>query len=385
MKNKPLLSIAIATKNREKYCIETIKSILNYKDPRIEIAVADNSDTNAVQVLVNEINSPQVKYLYDNTLISSIDNFNRAMELATGEYVILIGDDDSIHYKIMEVVEWMKTNDIESVCSKDTFTFLWPGAHPNFPNGNLSIPNFKDSYTIADPQKEIIKLLNNGLVNYFFYKVPKSYHGIVKKSLMNEVKVKTGNYYGALSPDIFSVVSLSLLIKKHAVLDYPISIAGVCPTSTTSDQIKGKHSGDLKDMPHLKNRKIPYNWDKLVPEIYSVPTTWADSGLNALSAMNREDLRAEFNYYPLIAHTILINRNFFLKYSIKKSEEFRKLQKTPFLVFWYKASKSVFRLLYDKFKLVSKSKKEGSVLSYSEMYNFQNVFEKINTIDFYKS
>src|SRR5690606_19449563 len=107
-----------------------------------------------------------------------------------------------------------------------------------------------------------------------------------------------GNYYGALSPDIFSVVSLSLIVTKHAVLDYPVSIAGVCATSTTSDQIKGKHSGDLKDMPHLKNRKEPYIWDKLVPEIYSVPTTWADSGLNALNAMGRSDLRKNFNYYP---------------------------------------------------------------------------------------
>lgn len=40
--------------------------------------------------------------------ISSIDNFNQAMDLTTGDYVILIGDDDSILPKIVEIAHWAK-------------------------------------------------------------------------------------------------------------------------------------------------------------------------------------------------------------------------------------------------------------------------------------
>lgn len=298
-----LLSIVIATKNREFYCIETIKSILSFKSDLIQIAISDNSDTNQIQLFVDSINNKNIVYRYNNSAISSIDNFNYAMDLATSEYVILIGDDDSVHPKIIELVQWAKENDIESFCSKDTFTFLWPGADPDFPGGLLKIPKIKKSYHLVDPKKELIKLLKNGLVNYFFYKVPKSYHGIVKKSAMDEIKRLTGNYYGALSPDIFSVVSLSLIVKNHCVLNYPITIAGVCPASTTSAQIVGNHCGSLDEMPHLKNRKDSYIWDSLVPKIYSVSTTWGDSGLHALTSNKRDDLKKYFNFYPLIAQT----------------------------------------------------------------------------------
>ena len=61
---KPLISVAIATKNREKYCIEAIKSILAYKNSEIEIAVADNSATDEVKKFVETINSPAIKYSY---------------------------------------------------------------------------------------------------------------------------------------------------------------------------------------------------------------------------------------------------------------------------------------------------------------------------------
>ena len=62
---KPLVSIAIATKNRQKYCIEAIKSILAYNNPEIEIAIADNSETSEVKEFIEKINSTFIKYFYD--------------------------------------------------------------------------------------------------------------------------------------------------------------------------------------------------------------------------------------------------------------------------------------------------------------------------------
>lgn len=380
-----LLSIVIATKNREFYCIETIKSILSFKSDLIQIAISDNSDTNQVQLFVDSINNKNIVYRYSNLGISSIDNFNYAMDLATGEYVILIGDDDSVHSKIIELVQWAKENDIQSVCSKDTFTFLWPGAHPDFPNGLLKIPKIKNSYHLVDPKKELIKLLQNGLVNYFFYSVPKSYHGIIKKSAMDEIKTITGNYYGALSPDIFSVVSLSLILKNHCVLNYPISIAGVCPASTTSAQIVGNHCGSLDEMPHLKNRKDKYIWDSLVPKIYSVSTTWGDSGLHALTSNKREDLKKYFNPYPLIAQTIMMNRNYIFKFSIKKSEEFRIERNVNFFVFWILIIYYSFFLIFEKLVKTLKSKFTKESTDYDNINGFDAVFEKIDLLSFYNT
>ncbi|OWP85197.1 hypothetical protein BWK59_01250 [Flavobacterium davisii] len=379
MENKPLLSIAIATKNREKYCIESIKSILlllNNDD--IEITVADNSDTEQVKIFVEEINHPSIKYIYDNGSVSSIENFNRAMELTTGEYVMLIGDDDTILPSAIDIAKWAKYNNVDSVCCKKTITYFWPNAHPRFPKGLLKIPKIeKDKKIKIDPNKELVNLLEGGLVNYMFYNVPKSYHGIVKKSIMDEIKRITGNYYGALSPDIFSVVAISLISKNHYIINNPITIAGVCPSSTTSAQIKGAHAGLLKDMPHFKNRKEKYTWSSKIPEFYSVTTTWGDSGLNALRSMGRSDYEFFFNVYPLIAQSILMNRSTILSLVIRESEILRKKLEKNFIEYWSLTIFAAIKLILDKVVVVLKNnidkegKKEG-------IENFEQLFEYLN-------
>lgn len=345
---QPLLSIAIATKDREQYCIKTIQSILSFKDDRIQITVADNSKTTKVKEFVDALASPQIAYLYDNSPISSIDNFNRAMEMTTGEYICLLGDDDGILPEAMDYLEWAKLNNIDSFCCKDTIPYFWPGAHPSYESGGLFVSKFTEGKKKVDAKKELVKLLEAGIVNYMFFDLPKSYHGFVKKDIMLEIKEKTGNFYGALSPDIFSVVAIALSCKNHYIIDKPLTIAGVCRTSTTADQFKGLHSGELKDMPHLRNRKVPYIWDKDIPEFYSVTTIWGDSGLNSIDAMKMPEYRQYFNIYPLVAQALLMNRKQILNYMIEKCEKLRKEKKIGRLVFWSRVSFSVLGLVIDK-------------------------------------
>lgn len=345
-----LLSVVIATKDREYYCIEVIKSLLNFNDERIEICISDNSSTEAIMEFVSNLEVKNVKYMYVSEHISSIDNFNFAMDLATGDYVTLLGDDDLILPSAVEVLEWAKDNDVDAISSRNICTYFWPGANYHYPNGALIIPKFSNLKIRVDDRSELIKLLKGGIVNYMFYDLPKSYHGFVKRSIMKKIKNITGNYYGALSPDIFSVVSISLLSKKHYIIDRPFTIAGVCKKSTTANQIDGTHCGPLEDMPHLKNRKTKYDWDKSIPKFYSVTTTWGDSGLHALNAMQRNEYRKYFNMYPLLAQSVLMNRKSILTLALKEINELRRRKGISFFIFWFRIGLSATYLFYDKIK-----------------------------------
>ena len=45
----PLLSIVIPTKNRQKYALSIIQTILSIKDYALELVIQDNSDTNELE------------------------------------------------------------------------------------------------------------------------------------------------------------------------------------------------------------------------------------------------------------------------------------------------------------------------------------------------
>ncbi len=356
---KPLLSIIIATKNRVSYCINSIETILSNANDDFELIVQDNTDTLELKdYLFANLTDKRLVYRYTPPPFSSIANFNAALELATGEYVCLIGDDDGVCATIFEVVKWAKNNNIDSVCPKVFVDFYWPDAFYHGSKGYVYIPYYSKTISKLNPQSKIKGLLNDGIVDYMKFNLPKLYHGLVKKSCLDEIKAINGYYIGGLSPDIYTAVSLSFFVKNHVVIDFPITISGACKVSTTVAGLNGGHSGLLSEAPHFRDRGV-YEWDKRIPKYYSVQTIWAES---AISAMVDLDLAAHyeaFNLAKMVAKSIAIapkHTKLFLAETTKILEK-NQLNK---VVFYFKLSLSfvsiVFFTYYNKILNKIKSK-----------------------------
>jgi glycosyltransferase involved in cell wall biosynthesis len=278
----PLLSIVIATKNRVKYCINSIETILDYPHTDFELIVQDNTDNLELKEYVDfNFHDSRLIYQYTPPPFSSIDNFNAALELANGKYVCLIGDDDGVCSTLFEMVRWADKNQVDSVCPNLFVDFYWPGAfHPNG-QGYLYIPWFSKKVWKKDPKESLQPLLEDGIIDYMRFNLPKLYHGLVRRSCFEEIKNINGYYIGGLSPDIYAAVSLSNIVQNHIVIDFPLTISGACKVSTTVAGFTGGHSGKLEDAPHLRDRGN-YQWDPLIPRYYSVSTIWSESALKAI-------------------------------------------------------------------------------------------------------
>lgn len=308
---QPLLSIAIPTRNRQKYCISAIEDILSHEYTNFEICVHDNSDNDQIaQYLLNRTYDSRLKYCYFPERLGSVSNMNKVISMTSGKYLIMIGDDDSILPELFKTVEWADLNGVDSICPKPMVDYFWPNSHPDYDCGLLKIPIFTGKIEKVDINKQIGKLLSKGLIQYLVYYLPKVYHGIISRDLMNDIKIMTGHYFGGLSPDIYSSIALSSLVKNHYVIDYPISIAGICNKSSSSESIRNGHSGNLSSAPHFILRG-EYHWDKMIPAYYSVETIWAESALKAFEEMGLADLRRKFNFNYFAAFALLRNRSIF--------------------------------------------------------------------------
>lgn len=311
----PLLSIVIATRNRIPYAISAIQSILEIPDSRLELVIQDNSDSRELETYVHaNIRDSRFRYRYTPPPFSMIDNFNAAVELATGEYLCLIGDDDGVNPEIMEAAEWAKSENLDSLAVKNKIYYFWPGTDipatlfTKVTDGYFQINQFRGYLIDAEIEKEMRNLMRNGALYYLLFKLPKLYHGLVHRRCLEAVHEKTGGYFGGLSADIFSSLTIACVAKRVVITDYPLTIPGACGVSgsVVEGQIKA-HSKRLEDAPHFRHRG-DYHWCELVPRIYSVETIWTDSGVAALRAMGREDLVQELNVAKLAAYCIWTNR-----------------------------------------------------------------------------
>ncbi len=310
----PLLSIVIPTRNRRTYVESAVASILAIDDPQIELVIQDNSDEQILsESLSGYLKDCRLKYRYTPPPLSSVGNFNNAIQHATGEYVCIIGDDDGINPQILEAVRWAKANNIDALTGNLCANYRW--ANTGAPNtfftkmtdSTLTVTHFSGRFRQVDIEKSLREFCNSGFTYHIEYDLPRVYHGIVKRVLLNELHYKNGAYIKALSPDIYLSLAITNYVKNLVVIDYPLTIPGVCQKS--SSVIEGQinnHPRGLNAIPHLQNNP-GYVWTKEVPALYTIETIWADSSFHAFRDINREDLLERFNSYEMYARILMRN------------------------------------------------------------------------------
>lgn len=315
MNNIPLLSILIPTKNREEYALKVAYQILEINDDRIQLIIYDNSDANKLEHLLGDcLKDPGIKYFYNNEVLSFVENFSLGISKCDGEYVTIIGDDDGINPFIIDIADWANKNGVEAITPSLSLVYYWPesGVHSKNDNGRLVISEISCKAKFYNPAKEVVKLLKNGCQNYLSLNLAKAYHGMIKKTVLEEIKNRAGNYIGGLSPDIYLSIATSLLVKKVLIIDYPLTISGICKKSGSSDYATGRHTGKLEEAPHFRGH-INYEWSDKVPSFYSGENIWADSALAAIKDLKFKNLIQAFNIDVISA------------YSIKSYPEFKKI------------------------------------------------------------
>jgi glycosyltransferase involved in cell wall biosynthesis len=311
----PLLSIVIPTRNRMPYAISAIQSILEISDTRLELVVQDNGESRALEAWIQtNIQDARLQYSYCGRPLSFVDNFNAAVNSASGEYVCLIGDDDGINPEIMKAAEWAQGQSVDSLSVKTRANYIWPDAgipstiFTKVTGGVLTIFDFRGAIIDTDGEKEMRAFVRAGGMNYLNHNLPKLYHGLVRRDCLEKIKKKTGAYFGGLSPDIFASLAMACVAKRMVMTDYPLTLPGACGASASIiEGVKKRNSKNLEEAPHLRDRG-EYHWSELVPRIYSVETIWADSGVAALRAMGRDDLVRRINLPRLAAYCIWVNR-----------------------------------------------------------------------------
>lgn len=316
--NNILISILIPTKNRYTTLIPVINSIIaNTSFENFEIVVQDNSDENDDFLDFFEKNpNDKIKYFYKKESIPISDNTELAISNSSGEYLVFIGDDDFISPAIFDITQTLKEKDISCLMFEcgyywwDTVLFSKEN-HYNRPQ-NLWIPNNPSMDLIKmSCQVELQKTLEKGAISY--YSLPRFYHGIVRKSLLDKIKEKTGKALIGSCPDISFAVSLSLVTDKYYYMNYPVTIFGASKNSGGGWTARKSHFGKLEDMKFLRHETVK-NWDTDIPRIWSQRTIYPQTTKEVLSAFDKNN---DINYIPLYT-AMLIYETYLFKYIYPK-------------------------------------------------------------------
>ncbi|WP_010175488.1 glycosyltransferase family 2 protein [Bacillus coahuilensis] len=302
-----LLSIVIPTKNRFNYLIECLSAIIDIGSDKIEIVVQDNSDNMEVEEYIRTLNWPHIKYFYESKKLSQTGNSELAVEHSTGKYVCYIGDDDAVATQLIEVVKLMEKYSIDA-CTFDVATYNWPDVIAHNPKIIPFRFNKSDVRIKKIDSKQVLsRYLSNGMQEIKL--LPRVYHGILSKEILEEIKTRTGSYFPGPSPDMANATAASLIVRKFFKIGYPLIIDGKSYKSAGGMGLRGAHTGKLTGVSQLSD-DVEANWNARIPKLWLGRTIWPESCIKALEAMQETEYINKMNWHAIYARILLRNSEY---------------------------------------------------------------------------
>ena len=237
-------SLVIPTRNRLDLLKFAVTSVLKQEYTDWEVIISDNASSEDIEGYVNSLNEPRIKYSRSEKYLSITESWNRCIDLSTGDYVIMIGDDDILlknHFQIAHnLIEKYEKPDL---IYTNAFLYAYPNVIPSFPKGVFQsfgslhgMPKHERPFWLDEPCKR--SLMQETLKFNSIYSTNMQ-HALISRSLLEKTK-REGKLFHSPYPDIYAMSAL--LHEADRVLIYPkeVVVIGISIKSHGYFAINGK-------------------------------------------------------------------------------------------------------------------------------------------------
>lgn len=101
---KPFVSFCMATYKREEILLETLQSIQRQTYKNFEVIVSDNDIEETGKEWVGKLNDNRFKYFANTHNLGMKPSFNKSIERSSGEFIVMIADDDPVYFDMLETL-----------------------------------------------------------------------------------------------------------------------------------------------------------------------------------------------------------------------------------------------------------------------------------------
>lgn len=129
------LSILLPTRNGMPLLAHAARTVLAEPDADVELVVSDNNSDGAVARFVEQLNDPRVVYSRSDRTLSVTESWNRALALMSGDYFLMLGDDDGLVPGAVTKLRGLVDTHTPDLVYSSAYLLVHPGAQPEHPNG----------------------------------------------------------------------------------------------------------------------------------------------------------------------------------------------------------------------------------------------------------
>jgi glycosyltransferase involved in cell wall biosynthesis len=228
-------SFLIPSKNRLELLKYAIDSILRQQYQDFEIIISDNASEQDYAGFVDKIDDSRIIYQRLNEPVSVTENWRRALARASGDYVLMLGDDDALTpWFLPRISDAINTKGYPEIVYFPAYHYCYPNVIPSESAGYLiDVRNSvffkgrKEPFFLSSGEAQSVAKACFDFRSLFGFN---SQHYLFKADFLQTLS-GLGGVFQSPYPDTFAAIVTFLKAKSILVVPYPMSIIGISPKS----------------------------------------------------------------------------------------------------------------------------------------------------------
>lgn len=296
------ISVLLPTRDRLPLLRRAVDSVLRQDDEDWELVISDNDSAADVKGYVGSLDSSRIVYVRSDRLLPVTENWNKALQNSSGDYVIMLGDDDALLSGYFKRTRQLIADFAgPQVIYHNALVYAYPGVIPDQPEGYLRSEGYADFLQGAKQPFTLERRRAHSVVHAAMDMRLRYGFNMQFVTLRREVIEELssdGAFFRSPFPDYYAMNHLFMRARSIVVDPQPQVVIGVSPSSygffhhnTREDEGRSFLQGSAeRDQPaHGKAPLLP-------------GTNINDGWLRAMEALHSElgsptDLRPNYRRY----------------------------------------------------------------------------------------
>lgn len=230
-------SFLIPSKNRLELLTQAVESIFRQGYEDFEIIITDNASEQDYVGYVKGIGDNRIIYSKSLTPVSVTQNWNNALNLSSGDYILMLGDDDALApgfiREVLHLIEEMGSPDILFYAA---YHYCYPDVIKTSPKGYLAdVRNSEFFEGRVAPFRLVPEQAHRAAKAVFDMRYLfgfNSQHFMFRSGFLNDIASSSiGSIFQSPYPDTFAAAISFLKAKTIVVIPYPMVMIGISPKS----------------------------------------------------------------------------------------------------------------------------------------------------------
>ena len=254
-------SVAIPTRNRSATLFHSVNSTL-LQEGNYEVVVSDNnSDDGTAQILQELGRNKKLVWSTSEQTLSMRQNFQRTLDMCSGDIIIFIGDDDLLIPGAINLLDKLFEQTDAEIINWSEAVYMWPDATDDqIGDFRLRMSSTYGKLEKLDASERLDDFLSASV--YSTRTLADAYHGAIRRDFFDKVaKATQKDYFSGFLHDLYTGLANLTFNPRLYFLNHPCSIFGGSRRST-GIALFGNDTAKAKELDRQIAKDELYDFEK---------------------------------------------------------------------------------------------------------------------------